>query len=97
MGAKRRDLRRLVLMEAVTVGVCAGLAGVLLGFAGSLLLDRLALLLLPDLPFKPTHLVAFPIWLVLGAWGLGVAASVLGAFVPAVRAGASDPADALRS
>jgi ABC-type antimicrobial peptide transport system permease subunit len=84
-------------MEALAVGVLAGLAGVALGMGGSLLAESLAFRLLPDLPFKPAHLVAFPLALVAGAWGLGILAAALGALIPAARAGASDPADALRS
>jgi hypothetical protein len=96
MGARRRDLRRLVLLEALLLGAAAGLAGVLLGVGAALLLERAALTLLPELPFKPAHLVAFPPALLLAAWLLGALAALAGALLPAARAASQDPAGALR-
>ena len=97
MGARRRDLRALVLIEALIVGVLAGFAGVAIGVSAGLIADNVVLGMLPDIPFKPDHLIAFPIDVVAAAWSLGVAASVLGAFVPAIAASRADPADALRA
>lgn len=96
MGARRRDLRRLVLIEAAVVGGFGSLAGLVLGAAGALLLDALASSLLPDIPFKPASFVAFPPLLLLIALVLGVVASLGGALLPAARAAAADPAHALR-
>lgn len=96
MGARRGDLFRLVIGEAAVVGVLSGLAGLLTGLVCALLVDRAAVALVPEIPFKPSSFVAFPPPLLLGAWGLGVVASVLGAWVPARRAAAADPARGLR-
>ena len=96
MGARRRDLRRLVLSEAAVVGIGAGLVGVVAGAALAFGLDAVLSAVVPDIPFKPARFVAFPVVLLLGAWLLGAASAVVGAVVPAARAAAADPADALR-
>lgn len=97
MGARRRDLRRLVLIEAAILGVLAGLAGLVLGVGAALGLDVLAISLLPEVPFKPASFVAFPWWLLASAWVLGTAGAVGGAWLPALVASRADPAAALRS
>lgn len=96
MGARRGDLFRLVIGEAAVVGVLSGLVGLVLGLGVALLVDQAALTLVPDIPFKPSSFVAFPPLLLLGAWGLAVLASVMGAWVPARRAASADPARGLR-
>jgi putative ABC transport system permease protein len=97
MGARRRDLRRLVLVEALVVGAAGGLAGVLLGVGVALGVDAALLAVVPDVPFKPSSTVAFPLWLLGGAWLLGTLSAAVGAAWPAARAAAADPAAALRA
>jgi cell division protein FtsX len=97
MGAKKSDLRRLVLAEAVVVGVVAGVAGVAIGSAGALILDAIVMSLLPEIPFRPEHIVSLhPIVLGL-AWLLGVLSALAGAWFPALRASGANPATALRT
>ena len=96
MGARRRDLRRMVLAEAGIVGVFSGIVGVALGVVLSLGVEAVLLAVVPDIPFKPAEVVAFPATLLLLAWGVGVGSAVLGAIVPAAYAAAADPAAALR-
>lgn len=97
VGAKKKDLRRLVLIEASAIGAIAGAAGVAIGASAALILDAVVLSMLPELPFKPAHIVSLPVELLLLAFGLGIGAAVLGALVPAIRAAAEDPASGLRS
>jgi len=97
MGAKRRHLFRLVMAEALVLGAASGLVGVVLGVAAALGLDALGASMLPDIPFKPSSFVAFPMSLVLGAWLVGVIASLVGAFLPARIASRADPALALKT
>jgi hypothetical protein len=97
MGAKKRDLRRLVLSEAAVVGVLGGLLGAIIGMGLALALDRLAAAFLPDVPFKPAHIVALPYELILFAWALGTFAAVMGAWLPAMLAASANPASALRT
>lgn len=97
MGARRRDLRRLVLVEAAAVGALAGVVGVVLGGGLALALERVALGALPDFPLKPPALVAVTPTLALACLALGVVAAVLGAYLPALAASRADPAEALRA
>ena len=96
LGARRRDLRRLVLLEAAAVGLFGGVAGTVAGAGIAVGLSTWASANLPELPFTPERLVALPAWLLGTAVVLGVVASVLGAWWPANRAAAADPATALR-
>ncbi|MEQ9501859.1 MAG: ABC transporter permease [Deltaproteobacteria bacterium] len=97
VGARRRDLSRLVWIEATLVGVAGGLVGVVLGAALALGLDAIIIATLPDIPFKPAHVVALSPTLLLSAALLGPVAAWLGAAVPAASAARANPASALRS
>jgi putative ABC transport system permease protein len=97
MGAKRSDLRRLVLVEAGVVGMFGGGVGVLIGISAAAAVDWVVMSLLPDVPFRPTHIVAMPVAFVVLAWVLGVLAALAGAALPALRAAAQNPASALRA
>ena len=97
VGARRRDLARLVLQEAMLVGLAGALVGMVVGSALAKLLDTGVRSALPDLPFQPEAVVDLPIGLLAGAVAIGTLASVLGASIPAYRASRADPGTALRS
>lgn len=97
LGARQRDLRGLVLTEALVVGVLGAGFGVLAGSATALVLDRVVVGMLPDIPFKPAYVVSLPGTVLLGAAALGLLASVAGAWWPATRAAAAEPGQALRT
>lgn len=97
VGARQADLRQLVLIEALCVGAVGAVLGLVAGSALALGLDAWVMSSLPDLPFKPSSIVALTPGLLAAATGLGVLASVLGALVPAARAASANPASALRS
>ncbi len=95
LGASARDVQRVLLLEALLIGLGGGLAGLVVGAAGSALTDVAAVRLLPEFPFKPESFFAFPWWLLTGAPVLGIAAALFGAWRPARAAAASEPAVAL--
>lgn len=97
LGGRRMDLARLVLLEAALVGGFGALVGVLFGVGLALGLDSGVRGALPDLPIKIESLVALPFGLLGFGWLLGVLAALLGATIPALRAGRANPAQALRS
>lgn len=97
LGARQGDLRRLIMIEALVVGVAGAGLGLGLGSAAALLLDRGVVRGLAEIPFKPAHVVSLSPMLLVGAAGLGLVAAVVGAWWPARRAAAADPGQALRS
>ncbi|MBI4818949.1 MAG: FtsX-like permease family protein [Deltaproteobacteria bacterium] len=96
MGARQRDVRRLLMLEASMIGGLGGGLGVILGVGASALLNVVLLGVLPEVPFKPASFVSFPPALLAAAGGLGLVAALVGAAFPAARAAAIDPARALR-
>jgi hypothetical protein len=95
VGASRADIRHIILGEAAAVGVVTGVAGVVVAFAASLLCDFASARFLPDFPYKPQTYFAFSPALVGAAIGFAVACCLVGAFFPARRAAALDPAAVL--
>ncbi|ALG10811.1 ABC transporter permease [Kibdelosporangium phytohabitans] len=93
VGADRRHILRMVLAEAVLLGVTATVLGYLLGVGGAASLD--ALFSVSDGP--PVALQVFSVWPVVAALGVGIGVTVLAAYVPARRAAAVPPIAALRT
>jgi hypothetical protein len=95
LGATGRDVRTLVLAEALLVGAGGGLLGVAvgrgLGLAGNLAWQRL----LPDFPYRPEAILHFPAWLLLACVAVVALSAVIGALAPAAAAARIDPARAL--
>lgn len=87
LGAERRQIQWLFLSEAASLGIIGGLAGMLIGVGGALLLHGL-------IPALPTHISTFYLILAeLVAIGIGLLAGLL----PARRAARLDPIEALRA
>ncbi len=97
VGARRRDLRQLVLVEAVVVGTLGALLGLAAGSALALGLDTVVMQGLPEMPFKPESIVSLNPALLVATAALGVVSALLGAAIPAARAASANPASALRS
>jgi hypothetical protein len=95
LGATRADIRSIILGEASFVGVTGGALGIGLGMLACLVVDLLVAKVLPDFPFKPDSFFVYPPWLFFGAILFAVAFCTLGAFFPARRAAALDPASTL--
>jgi putative ABC transport system permease protein len=92
-GATPRQVRRLVLGEAVAVGALASSAG---GVVGTLIAPPFAHWL-AEVGFAPHRFTAhFIFWPVAAAFGVGMLVAVTGAMVAAHRAGRVRPIEALR-
>ena len=87
LGARRRTILGLFLGEAIALSAIGGALGLLLGFG----LAQLIHLLVPALP------VHTPISFVLLAEGVAIAIGLAAGVLPARRAAALDPVEALRS
>ncbi|ONI83067.1 hypothetical protein ALI144C_18730 [Actinosynnema sp. ALI-1.44] len=93
VGADRRYILRMVLAEALLLGVVATVLGYLLGIGGAASLD--ALFSVSDGPPIPLQVVG--VWPVVAALGVGIGVTVVAAYVPARRAAAVPPIAALRT
>jgi putative ABC transport system permease protein len=87
VGATRRQVLRLFLVEAVMLSAAGGVLGILAGF----LLGALIRLLIPGLPLQTTP--AYVVAALATSFLVGVASGVL----PARRAASLDPLEALRT
>lgn len=92
-GATPRQVRRLVLGEAVAVGALASTTG---GVVGTLIAPAFAHWL-ARIGFAPARFTAhFIFWPVAAAFGVGMIVAVTGAWLAARRAGRVRPVEALR-
>jgi hypothetical protein len=95
VGARRGDVRKLLVIEAAVVGLAAGMFGLVVAVAAGAAADAFAASRVPDFPFKPDSFFAFSPWLLAVVLALAIAACVVGALPPAFRAASGDPSEAL--
>jgi ABC-type antimicrobial peptide transport system permease subunit len=95
LGATRGTIRLLVLGEATLLGIVGGLAGILIGFVGTRVVDAVFHSQVGDFPFKPDSLFVVSPWMAAAAFGFALLFCWVGALLPAFRASAIDPAAAL--
>ncbi|HEY8380391.1 MAG TPA: FtsX-like permease family protein, partial [Nannocystis sp.] len=95
VGARRADIRRIILGEAASVGLIAGALGVALAWGTSRVFDYVSAQYLPDFPYKPVTYFAWSPGLVALALAFAAGFCVIGAWLPARRAAHMDPAAVL--
>jgi putative ABC transport system permease protein len=86
IGARRRDIIRQFLTEAITLTGAGGVIGVSLGAGISFLINKL----LPSLPS------AVPLWSVIAAVTASMSVGLFFGIYPAMKASRLDPVEALR-
>ena len=86
IGARRRDVRRQFLVEATILSGAGGLLGVVVAVA----IGAVASLVAPGFPAAP------PLWAVAAGLGMSISVGVVAGYLPARRAAALDPVEALR-
>lgn len=95
VGAARADITLMVLGEAALIGVLGGVLGIGLALAAAWAVDAASAAFLPAFPFKPDTYFAFSPWILASGLGFSILFCVLGGFLPARRAAAAQPAQAL--
>lgn len=95
LGATQRDIRTIILAQALALGLLASAGGLALARVAAALCNHLARTRLPAFPFKPDEWFVFAPSMVGAVVAFGVGACVLSAIVPAVRASRVEPASAL--
>ena len=86
IGARRRDIIRQFLTEAITLTGTGGIIGVSLGVAISFAINKL----LPSLPS------AVPLWSIIAAVTASMSVGLFFGIYPAMKASRLDPVEALR-
>jgi putative ABC transport system permease protein len=86
LGARKRDIVRQFLFEAMTLTFSGGILGVLL----AIVVSRVIVLLVPDLPAE------IPPWAVAAGLSVSIGVGLAFGVWPARRAAALDPVEALR-
>ena len=85
VGARRRDIRRQFLIEAVTLALAGGIIGALLGSAGAV-----------SIAWQAQWPVLISPWAIVLACGFSALVGIAFGFYPAFRASRLDPMSALR-
>ncbi|MEX2394824.1 MAG: FtsX-like permease family protein, partial [Actinomycetota bacterium] len=92
LGARRSQIRRVVVGEALLLGGVATIVGLALGLgvAGALITVTRRFLVLERTGF------VIPFWTIVASSALGMVTTVASAFLPALRASKLDPVEAIR-
>jgi putative ABC transport system permease protein len=96
VGAGDADIRRIFFFESGAIGLLGGAAGCLIGWATSLLINRIVNVYAARQGIPFIDYFAFPAWLFLGAVAFSLLVSLVSGVYPARRAARVDPVVALR-
>ncbi len=95
IGARRKTIVRLFLLQAAILGFVGGALGALLGLIVSNYVNEYVNSLLKNQGLAITNIAMIPAWLFAGTIILTIVFSVLAGFYPSRRAARSDPSAAL--
>jgi len=96
VGAARRDIRKIFLLEASIIGFSGGVGGLVLGWGVSRIINRVVNYFLARQGMPFIEYFRFPLWLCLGGIAFAVGVSLVAGVYPALRAARVDPVVALR-
>jgi putative ABC transport system permease protein len=96
VGAGDGDIKRIFFFESGAIGLLGGAAGCVLGWAVSLVINRVVNFYAARQGMPFIDYFAFPFWLFLGAVGFSLLVSLVSGIYPARRAARVDPVVALR-
>ena len=96
VGAGDADIKRIFFFESGAIGLLGGAAGCVLGWAVSLVINRVVNFYMARQGMPHIEYFAFPFWIFLGAMGFSLLVSLVSGIYPARRAARVDPVVALR-
>lgn len=96
IGGSDRDVRGIFLVEAATIGLLGGVAGIILGWSVGRLINVGANMYIESQGGPPGNLFSLPWWLIGGALVFALLISLAAGSYPARRAARLDPIQALR-
>lgn len=96
IGASDGGVSMMFIMESTIMGFLGGLCGVLLGFLGGQIFNKIINLVASHFGGESVNLFYSPLWFVLGIIIFSAVVGFITGFVPARRASKIDPLDALR-
>ncbi len=96
IGGSDGDVRGIFLVEASTIGVIGGAAGIALGWAVGQVINLGANIYIERQGGTAATLFSMPWWLIAGAIGFSLLISLVAGSYPASRAAKLDPIQALR-
>lgn len=96
VGASNRDVKKIFFFESGVIGFFGGVFGLALGWAVSLLINRVANYFLARQGVPYVDYFSFPWWLCLGAVVFSILVSLVAGIYPTMRAARVDPVVALR-
>ncbi len=96
VGAARRDIRQIFLLEAGLIGFAGGVGGLVLGWTVSRIINKVINYILARQGMPFIEYFRFPLWLCFGGIVFAVGVSLVAGVYPALRAARVDPVVALR-
>lgn len=97
VGARRRTIVVLFLIQAAIMGIIGGMVGAALAYAASFWINSYAASLLAAEGLATTNIADVTPWLVAAAITFTTLFGMLAGLYPAIKAARQDPSDALRS
>lgn len=95
LGATKKQIKRLILLEAGIIGLFGSTIGILLGIGGSKIVDKVGLEQLAQTTLTPETLFRIDAQLILSTLFFGTILSILAAYLPAKKASNINPIEAL--
>lgn len=97
LGATKKHIKKIILIEAGLIGLMGSLTGVILGIIGSQIIDKYGIKQLENTTFTPETLFNIDIKLISYTIIFGILLSMLSAYLPARKAANIKPIKALKN
>ena len=97
VGATKNDILKIFLQEAAIMGTVGGILGIGLGLLANVIIDKIALTILPETSFRPDTLFSYNPQQFIISLAIAITVSIIFAYLPARRASKIQPLQAINS